>query len=66
MHMTTFAERNAAFDAVNAQAISMIPVAFRGMAKPYITDGKMRKITDAARSAAQAAAGRPSRRSRRT
>jgi hypothetical protein len=47
------AKRKAAFDAVRAELISMIPLAFRSMAKPYITDENVARILDAALEAAQ-------------
>jgi hypothetical protein len=40
--------RNAAFDAIRAELISMIPLAFRSMAKHYITDEHVARILDAA------------------
>jgi hypothetical protein len=49
------AKRKAAFDAVRAELISMIPLAFRSMAKPYITDESVARILDAALDATQPA-----------
>jgi hypothetical protein len=53
--MTTQANRPAAFDAVKAAMISLVPLAFRGMAKPYITDDSVLKILNAALGATQSA-----------
>jgi hypothetical protein len=52
--MKTPSTRKAAFDAVRAELISMIPWAYRSMAKPYITDEIIAKILDAALDATQA------------
>jgi hypothetical protein len=46
--MTTPATRDAAFDAVKAELISMIPLPFRSMAKPYITEENVARILNAA------------------
>jgi hypothetical protein len=40
--------RKAALDAVRAELISMIPWAYRSMAKPYITGEIVARILDAA------------------
>jgi hypothetical protein len=48
MQMTTNGKRPAAFDAVKAEMMSMIPFAFKGMVKPYITDEIVLKIVAAA------------------
>jgi hypothetical protein len=52
--MKTPSTRKAAFDAVRAELISMIPLAFRSMAKPYITDESIARILDAALDATRA------------
>jgi hypothetical protein len=54
-NMTMLAKRKAAFDAVRAELISMVPLAFRSMAKPYITDENVARILDAALDATQPA-----------
>jgi hypothetical protein len=46
--MIKLAKRSPAFDAVKAELISMIPLAFRAMAKPYITDDNILKILNVA------------------
>jgi hypothetical protein len=46
--MTTLAKRPAAFAAVKAEMLSMVPMAFRGMVKPYITDDNVMRILKAA------------------
>ena len=51
--MTTNGKRPAAFDAVKAEMMSMIPFAFKGMVKPYITDEIVLKIVAAALGAGQ-------------
>jgi len=48
-------KNNAAFKAVKAELISMIPLSFRSMAKPYITEEHVMRIVNAALSATQAA-----------
>ena len=48
-------KNNAAFKAVKAELISTIPLAFRSMAKPYITEELVTRILKAALSATQAA-----------
>jgi hypothetical protein len=53
MQMTTPGKRPAAFDAVKAEMMSMIPFAFKGMVKPYITDEIVLKIVAAALGAGQ-------------
>jgi hypothetical protein len=53
--MTTNGKRPAAFDAVKAEMMSMIPFAFRGMVKPYITDDVVLRIMSAALGAGQGA-----------
>jgi hypothetical protein len=51
--MKTPSTRKAAFDVVRAELISMVPLAFRSMAKPYITDEHVARILDAALDALQ-------------
>jgi hypothetical protein len=53
-NMKTPSTRKAAFDAVRAELIAMIPWAYRSMAKPYITDEIVARILDAALDATQA------------
>jgi hypothetical protein len=53
MQMTTNGKRPAAFDAVKPEMMSMIPFAFKGMVKPYITDEIVLKIVAAALGAGQ-------------
>ena len=54
-NMTTPSKNNAAFKAVKAELISMVPLAFRSMAKPYITEEHVTRILKAALSAIPAA-----------
>ena len=42
--MTIIAKRPATFAAVKAEMLSMVPFAFRGMVKPYITDENVMRI----------------------
>jgi hypothetical protein len=53
-NMTTPSKNNVAFKTVKAELISMVPFAFRSMAKPYITDEHVARILDAALDARQA------------
>jgi hypothetical protein len=53
--MTTNGKRPSAFDAVKAEMMSMIPFAFKGLVKPYITDDVVLKIVAAALGAGQEA-----------
>jgi hypothetical protein len=53
--MTTPSKNNAAFKAVKAELISMVPLAFRSMAKSHITEEHVTRILKAALSATQAA-----------
>jgi hypothetical protein len=53
--MKTPSTRKTALDAVRAELISMIPWAYRSMAKPYITHEVVERILDAALDATQAA-----------
>jgi hypothetical protein len=53
--MTTPSKNDAAFKAVKAELISMVPLAFQSMAKSYITEEHVTRILKAALSATQAA-----------
>jgi hypothetical protein len=53
-NMTTPSKNNAAFKAVKAELVSMVPLAFRSMAKSYIADEHVARILDAALDATQA------------
>jgi hypothetical protein len=55
MENTMTLKNSAAFKAVKAEPISMIPLAFRSMAKPYITEEHVTRILKAALSTTQAA-----------
>jgi len=52
--MTTIAKRPTTFEAVKAEMLSMVPFAFRGMVKPYITDENVMRILKAALGGGQA------------
>ena len=52
--MTTPSKNDAAFKAVKAELISMVPLAFRSMAKAHLTEEHVTRILKAALSATQA------------
>ena len=52
-NVTTPSNDTAVFKAVKAELISMVPLAFRSMAKPYITEEHVTRILKAALGATQ-------------